>query len=170
MDEKVTALVSIIDDVSQCYSEMQRILSEEAQSISIVDRKRFERILKKKARLVEKIKTREQIRQAAVDRLATAYQLQGNAVTLRRLARQLPPPDAEKVIASATALRRRIAAVREQNRLNRERIRRCVALIDSSLKLLTALIDSAPIYRNSGKPHLSGGYDRSGGRIFCGTG
>jgi flagellar biosynthesis/type III secretory pathway chaperone len=169
MNAKIIDMIDILDDETACYREMQRILIDEANSISLSKKGCFDQVQNEKQSLVAKLQQLEGVRKRLVGRLSEAYATDSQPMTVSRLASFTEPPIREKLLARAGCLRTIIGDVHEKNRRNQLMINQYLGLIKGSLKLLTHLIEDSSVYQKPGTQQSAVGYPRGGGRFICGS-
>lgn len=170
MHAKIDPLLSLLDEETACYQDMQRVLAKEKDAMSFSAKARFDRIELEKEALVVRIQEVEQKRKSVVDQLAQDHGVEAPTLTVTLLAHYLPAPESEKLLTRARQLRSVMADVQASNRHNRQLIGQYLDLIRGSLKLLTHLIDDDAVYRKPGTDSPAMGYRNcSGGRLFCGS-
>ncbi|BBO66786.1 hypothetical protein DSCA_07160 [Desulfosarcina alkanivorans] len=169
MNVMISTLLSILDEETSCYREMENLLADEEESISFSRKDRFDTVQLKKDALLFKLQQFEQKRKPMIDRLADGYGTGGQPLTISRLARYVAPPYDERLLERADRLRSVIGAVQEKNRRNQLLINHYLDLIKGSLNLLTRHLEDNPVYQKPGTRQPSAGYPCGGGRLICGT-
>ncbi len=169
MQPKLSELLLILETETQCYQTMKVVLTDEAQSIGLTGRRRFERIQQEKEALVAKLKRLEGRRRRLVDRLAPADRRPETPLTVSQLARRIDPPGRQQLLDQANRLRQLIGEVQTSNRRNQRLIGHQLDLVNGSLRLLTNLMDSSPVYPKPGTPSPATGPRSGAGRIIRGS-
>lgn len=169
MNEKIIELLTLLVEETACYQSMQKVLVDEETSISLSRKEPFDRVQHEKESLVVKLQQLEEKRKTLVGHLSGAYATDGRSMTVRQLAAFVKPPSREKLISRASRLRCIIDDVRDKNRRNQLLISHNLKLIESSLKLLTHLIEDSSVYQKPGTHQSAVGYQSAGGRFICGT-
>jgi flagellar biosynthesis/type III secretory pathway chaperone len=169
MIKKIEELLAILDQEKQCYRSMQAVLEDEAASLGLTDRERFDQIQGKKEALVEAIKQLEEKRRQLVDRLTQTCTDRQDAITVRQLAAFFDPPYKGKLISSANELRSLMRGVQNKNGENQSLVRQYLKLINGSLKMLTNIFDGSPVYCKSGEQPSASARSTGAGRVIRGT-
>ncbi len=169
MNVKMHELMEILDEEAACYQAMQRVLTDEAASMSFTGRERFDQVQDEKQLLVARLQRIEENRKMLVGRLSKAYRTDGSAMTISQLAHAVKPPTRQHLLDRASRLRSIVDGVHEKNRCNQLMISQYLDLINGSLKLLTQLIEDRSVYQKPGTHQPSVGYPTGGGRFICGS-
>jgi flagellar biosynthesis/type III secretory pathway chaperone len=169
MNVTIIELLDILDKEAACYQEMKRVLTDEATSISLSRKERFDQVQYEKEMLVARLRWHEEKRNILVGRLSEAYRTDGSTMTISQLAHVVQPSTRQHLLDRAGRLRSIIGDVREKNSRNRLMIHQYLDLIKGSLKLLTHLIEDNSVYQKPGTHQPSVGYPTGGGRFICGT-
>ena len=169
MIASLEALLVILNKETACYREMKTVLDEEADSISMMPKGRFDRIQNAKESLVLRLQRLEKKRQHLVDELGRTLTPLDPPTTVSQLASYVKSPYDSRLQTGATQLRTIMGTVQTQNRNNQLLINQYLGLIEGSIKLLSDLIDGSPIYHRPGTQPSSIGFQSGGGRILRGT-
>ena len=169
MQTQFEALLEILKAETACYREMQNILVEEEASISLALKTNFENLQIQKETLVDSLQGFESRRKRCVDQLSARYASQGEAVTVRQLARFADPVCRRRLLESADRLRAVLGDVQTKNRRNQRMINQNLGLVKGSLRLLSQMIEGSPVYRKPGTSHGAIGFQRGGGRFVRGS-
>lgn len=169
MNAKINELLTVLDEETASYVDMQRILTDEQASISLLKKERFDQVQYEKESLVARLQQLEEQRKTLVGQLSEAYATDGKAMTVSQLANLVVSPTREKLLSCAGRLRSILGKVHEKNRHNQLMINQYLDLTKGSLKLLTNLIEDSSVYQKPGSHQSTVGYRIGGGRFICGT-
>lgn len=169
MQRPLKELLTMLDDETACYGGLEKVLVDEKDSISLLEKERFEKIQSLKEGLVQKLQQYEKRRKGLVDRLAGAHGQKDSTMTVRQLASLLSSPEKKALMARADQLRSIIGVVQKKNRQNQLLIHQYLDLIKNSLKLLTHQVGNTAIYQKAGTFESFAGYRSGGGRIIRGA-
>ena len=169
MNATIIELLELLDEEAACYRDMQRVLADEATSISLSRKEPFDQLQHAKELLVVKLQRLEENRNMLVDRLSEMCQRDDQSMTISQLAHLVEPPTRQHLLDRASRLRTIIADVREKNRHNQLMINHYLNLIKGSLKLLTNLFEDSSVYQKPGTHQTSVGFQNGGGRFICGS-
>lgn len=169
MNVKIIELMAILDEETACYADMRRVLADEAATISLSRKDRFDQVQYEKESLVVKLQQLEEKRKTLVGQLSATTATDGRIMTVRQLAYVATPPTREKLLARASHLRSIIDDVKEKNRHNQLMINCYLELTKGTLKLLTNLLEDSSVYQKPGSHQSAVGYPVGGGRFICGT-
>jgi flagellar biosynthesis/type III secretory pathway chaperone len=166
---KIPTLLAILDEETACYQKMEKILSDEEESISFSKNARFDEVQSEKNALLLKFQQFEEKRKPIVDALSEKYAADGKPLTISQLAKLVKPPYGEKLLGRANRLRSIIGNVQEKNSRNQLLIHQYLDLTKESLKLLTHLMEDDSVYQRPGIRHAAAGYHCGGGRLIRGS-
>jgi len=169
MKATIVELLDILEKETDCYQKMRSVLADEEKSIGLAGRDRFDRVQQEKEALVARLKQLEDLRRRLVDKLAPARRVQGPALTVSELAGMLGSPDDRKLLAKASRLRSLIREVQASNSRNQQRIEQYLSFVKGSLRLLTDLLDSSPVYQKPGTRQPMTGCRPGAGRLIRGS-
>jgi flagellar biosynthesis/type III secretory pathway chaperone len=158
-----------MDEEAACYHDLETILADEEDSISLSRKDRFDLVQLEKDALVVKLQLFEEQRKSLVDQLSDDFFSDRGPLTISQLVPFVKPPFDEKLLARADCLRTTISHVQKKNKRNQLLINQYLDLVKGSLKLLNNLIDNTSIYQRPGTSRASVGYQSGGGRLICGT-
>ena len=169
MKPDIDELLDILEKETDCYRKMQTVLADEEQSIGLTGRDRFDRVQQEKEALVARIGKLEIRRRQIVEHLTHAFPEHAGPVTVTRLAGELDPPDNRTLLDLARRLRSLIEDVQAKNSRNQQLIDQYLRLVKGSLRLLSNLMDSGPIYRKPGSRQPVTGCRPGAGRFIRGS-
>ena len=169
MKKAIEELLTTLDHETACYGELEKVLTDEKEAISLSKKEGFERLQSIKEALVQKLQRYEKKREPLVDQLADAHGQKDRSLTVGQLASLISSPDDIALINRANRLRSIIAVVKEKNKQNQLLINQYLDLIKTSLKLLTHHLGNNSVYQKAGTFEPFSGYRSGGGRIISGA-
>jgi flagellar biosynthesis/type III secretory pathway chaperone len=153
MQDTLNRLLTLLDTLERVYRSLRGELENERAALTAANLADFLVARDRKEALLNRLQELEEQRLRQTDRLAAALDLPPATVTVSRLARRLPPPEAGRLKASSDRLTATLAQAGNLNGVNRALIEASLGFVEGSLQVLQGLRRPTFIYHPNGRMH-----------------